>query len=278
MPLPTMPPKVRAFAERPVWNLVYTLAGVAAVFGFAAGVSGRSAIAILLVLMIVAFLLREWLYYEDRQTASEVQRLRQVLERVTAPTHADFEEDVEETWYVDENRKDRTVLAYRTSVADGQTLVFRRLKFSSTEAPAPRDGEDRVSARLGGSELATVRILERTHELAYLVFFEPALRGEPGLIHEWTMERTWPGLWDQLRDGKEDEVSLVLRHPSARATLKIVFPAGYANAPQRFIGRVPSVGTENFEHPPGGCPTLVWEIPEPQTGIRYVAYLKLSGK
>lgn len=287
-----MPASLRQLASKPVWSIVYAGASVLAVFGVAVGISGLWGLVVLLALIVLAVLAREWFIHEDAQKKSQTEseaegllataererrQFMRALARVTDHSHALYSEEIDEAWYIMDDRRDKMSFRYRTTVDPGSTLIWRRIEMRSP-ATAPDDNTMCLVARCGNLKLDALRVIEEENYLAYVVFFPGPIRGEvdPQPV-EWGVDFYWPGFWDPLRRDGEDSLSLEPSPLTSRFTIRVVFPHGGDYHQDRFLQRTPDVGEEKLDERAGEGPSLVWTVADPEKR-RHTAYLRTGQK
>lgn len=260
MAVPAMPPKVRSFVEPrsgPVLFGVLVLAAAAS--GLTDYVAAVYALATAVVLSMLAMILREWVFIERNRDVGEYHRLLVGLERATASSHADYEESIDQVWYLEPDGRDRASTTYETKVLNQDSIAWRRVKlYATANLPTPTALEMGLTAvEAVAGETEAFRVKEGGGLADYVVFFRsPITEAE---ARGWAVTYRWPGLWDPLRQLGEDQCELGFSKPGRRGSIRLVFPADMADPPRTFLRRTPNDGTERYEDYEGR-PSLVWEF------------------
>lgn len=260
MNVPMMPPKLRKFVEPRRGPVLFgVLVAAATASGLTDYVSFTAALAMALTLAVLAMTLREWVFIERGREVSEHQRLLLGLERATATSHAEYEESMDQIWYIEPDGADRGSVKYETRATHPDSMAWRRVKlFATADLPTPSiQRMDFIASEAVAGETEAFRVMEGGGLADYVVFFRTPITS--AATRTWTVRYRWPGLWDPLRQLGEDQCVLSFSKPGDRGSIRVVFPAGTSDPPQQFLRRTPNVGVERFdEHE--GRPSLVWEF------------------
>lgn len=260
MAVPPMPPKLRKLVEPRSGPLLFgALVVAAASSGLTDYVSAVPAMAAALALAVLAMVLREWVFIERSRDVGEYHRLLIGLERATASSHAEYEESIDQVWYVEADGRDRASTTYNTRALNRDSLAWRRVKlYATADLPTPTAQEMGLTAlEAVAGETEAFRLKTGAGLVDYVIFFRsPITEAEP---RSWTVSYRWPGLWDPLRRLGEDQCELAFSKPARRGSMRLVFPADMVGRPRRFLRRMPNAGSERYEDYEGR-PSLVWEF------------------